>query len=175
MTSIGTQAREAAARSQSEAETGLDAANEKVGPAAKNTDKPTKKPTARERVAATAEAVFANRYMPGAKIHNASDVMLSELRDRTLDRSTGGEGDLTERDAFKTISKLAHQSVQMPMGGLVMAVRHEYQEAAGTAEKPAETKEGSPPLVDQIKKSFQDGLQSTKPAARRRNDGGMEL
>lgn len=175
MTSIGTQAREAAARSQSEAETGLDAANEKAESAAKNTDKTAKKPTARERVAATAEAVFGNRYMPGSKIHNASDVMISELRDHSLDRSTGGEGDLTERDAFKTISKLAHQTVQMPMGGLVMAVRHEYQEAAGTAEKSAETKEASPPLVDQIKKSFQDGLQSTKPATRRRNDGGMEI
>lgn len=175
MTSIGTQAREAAARSQAESEIEPEAGLSKEAPANKNADKMEKKPTARERVAATADALFANRYMPGSKIHNASDALISQLRDHSLDRSTAGEGDLTERDAFKTFSKLAHQAVEMPMGGLAMAVRHEYQEAAGKTDKAAEPKEPTPPLVDQIKKSFQDGLQTTKPMARRRNDGGMEL
>lgn len=175
MTSIGTQAREAAARSQAESEIEPNSEIGTEAPGNKNADKKEKKPTARERVAATADAVFANRYMPGAKIHNASDALISELRDHTLDRSTGGEGDLTERDAFKTFTKLAHQAVEMPMGGLAMAVRHEYQEASGNSAKEPEAKDPTTPLVDQIKKSFQDGLQTTKPTARRRNDGGMEL
>lgn len=175
MTSIGTQAREAAARSQSDSEIEPNAEIGKESSGNKNADKAGKTPTARERVAATADALFSNRYMPGAKIHNASDALISELRDHTLDRSTGGEGDLTERDAFKTFSKLAHQVVEMPMGGLAMAVRHEYQEASGKSDKEPAAGEPTPPLVDQLKQSFKEGLQTTKPAARRRNDGGMEL
>lgn len=173
MTSIGTQAREAAARSQSESQSDLSEKAE-IAEASEKANKAPSKLSARERVAATAEAVFGNRYMPGAKIHSASDAFISELRDHTLDRSTGGEGDLTERDAFKTFSKVAHQAVELPMGGLAMAVRNEYREAAGKSDS-AEPSEPGTTIGEQIKKSFQDGVKSTKAAPRRRDDGGMEL
>lgn len=173
MTSIGTQAREAASRSQSEPEI-TQTNNADKSATAENADKNAPKASARERVAATAEAVFANRYIPGAQIQSASDALISELRDHTLDRSTGGEGDLTERDAFKTFSKIAHQAVEMPMGGLAMAVRNEYREASGQSAKP-EPDKLNPPISQQLKQSFQSGLKSAKPAPRRRNDGGMEL
>ncbi|PZR95237.1 MAG: hypothetical protein DI537_05475 [Stutzerimonas stutzeri] len=175
MTSIGTQALEAAARSQEPDSEASNVTKDLAQEDSKNSFKTARKPTARERVAATAEVVFANRYMPGAKIHSAGDVMLNELHDRSLAQSAGGEGDLTERDAFATISKLAHQGVQMPMGGLAMAVRHEYQEASGQSHEPDKAAAPAPPLSEQMKQSFQEGLKATKPAARRRNDGGIEL
>lgn len=175
MTSIGEQAREAAARTQAASEYAAEK-NSDGKEQARKSDKESekRKATTRERVAATAEAILANRYMPGSNIHNPGDALISQLRDPSMMTSSGGEVDLTERDAFKTLSKVTHHAVELPMGGLAMAIRHEFQEASGLADKAA-TSDAQPPVLDQIKSSFKEGLQSTKPTARRQKSEGMEL
>lgn len=175
MTSIGKQAREAAARTHQSPEI----PPEKNAATTQDPDlakKPTgpRKVTARERVAATAEAVFANRFMPGSNIHDPSGALITQLRDQSLSSSTGGEVDLSERDAFKTLSKVSHQAISLPMSGLALAIRQEYREASGAVEKPTKTGD-EPSMLDQVKTSFKEGMESTKPAARRKKTEGMEL